>query len=1072
MTDEITLLLLGPPEVRLGARRLDLGPKRLAILAYVALEGTTSRRQLAALLWPDSEDPLNNLAVARYALTRALSGEALLVDAQSIAPGPKLICDVQRWRMGLEYRDDQAWPLYRGPFLDGFRMSEWADGYGEEFEAWLYETRERLAAERRGFALDLALDRLARNAPAEALPYLETAHDGPEPREDATRWLILALGALGHRDRAALVFAELTRALREELQVEPGDETRSALEAARRGQDEARRVLEAGLVTRRSPSPSREVPYVGQDGALSHVGGWLEGAEGAPVRTVVVLGEPGRGKTRFAEALVERLEASRHLIFKVAGRPTHLPLSALEEGVKTFLETHPDATSHLPDAWRDALARWLPDSLVTDSPPSAPDLERAALMQAIFGLLVRRHHRVVVWLEDLHWIDPASLELVQRLAQHPPELGVMVVATLRDTESPSADLVATLELLRRRGAVLDWPLAPLDEPAVAHLMTAFGRTDLASSMLLRRSGGNPLYLLELLRAAPETSDAHLSALILARLAPLAAPHRQVLEALALLEEAVSVGVLQQVSGRSANETADALEALEASGLIRNAEDGVRFGHEITREVVFGSLNLARRSLLHLRAARARRETPLLAAQHYWTVRPIWEDTDVTAAQQTLLEAGIALALRGEPDGALIWFERALEVAKTPSVRVDVFVACARALERYARFDEANRWLERAELLLEAVEPIRAAAVLNARSDLLIDRFGDADGGARAARDALERLSGVHVFEAQRERARALHLEGWCGFLSNDYGNAERRFRQVVALNEAIGNRADLASNLAALGVTLVFAGRPGAREILDEAIGLARTVGHQSALAYALSSLGMLERREGRFDEAIACFEAAIETRAVLGEGFVMGSWLTGLGNVYFDLGRFSQGRAAHLRALEAPDAGGNARLRATILGNLAETDLRLGQFEEAKRVLKEAIILSTNIPLPALEADLRWWFGEMHTLTGDRTAAEQDYQRAVELAAQTGYTSRVVTGLNRLARLKCDPELAHRALALVNDLDGRTALAFTEGRFTEAQRGLEARGDAYEQLRLALDQGDSQGDVQMRQAALMRLPL
>jgi tetratricopeptide (TPR) repeat protein len=1071
MTDEPNLLLLGPPEVHLGARQLDLGAKRLAILAYVALEGKTSRRHLASLLWPDSEDPLNNLAVARYALTRALGGKALTVDAQSISPGG-LSCDVHRWREGLISGDTSVWPLYRGAFLEGFRMSEWAEGYGEEFEAWLYEMRERLEAERRDFALQLALGRLAKGEHLEAMPYLEIAQAGPEPREDASRWLILTAGALGDRDRAARAFAELSRALREELAVEPGAETRAALEIARAGMPESGRTLEHLLETRPRSPQRQAIPYVGQEAALERATDWLAQRADLDLRAVVIRGEPGLGKTRFAEALLERTGSLGKALLKVEGRPAHLPLSALEDGVRSLLAAHPAAVGGLPAVWREALARWLPDVMVTDSPPTEPDLERAAVLRAIQGVLEAVGGEAVLCLEDLHWIDAASLELVQRIAQHPPEGGLAIIATLRDTEPPAADLAATLELLRRRGDVLDWPLDPLEQPAVERLMIGFERPDLSAEVLLWRSGGNPLYLLELLRAAPGADSAQLSELILARLAPLEAPHRQVLEALALLGDAVGAGLLQRVSGRSLTETTEALEALEALGLVHTSEGGARFGHELTREVALGALGEARRGLLHLRAARARREAPLLAAGHYAMARDSWEEADGVVAHQVFVEAGTMLALRGDLDGAQTWFERALEGATSPEARVDAFVARARALERYARYEEADRWLTRAELLLGALEPVRAAAVLNARSDLLIDQRGDAEAGKRAARMAVERLSGVHSLEAHRERARALHLEGWCHFLGRAYALAEGRIREALALNEAIGNRVELASNLAALGVTLVFAGAPGAREILEEAIALARTVGHQTALAYASSSLGMLERRERRFPEAIARFEAAIETRAALGADFVMGSWWTGLGNVYFDMGRFAKSRDAHQRALNTREASENVRLRATALGNLAEADLRLGQFEEARSALEEALALASGIPLPMLEADLWWWSGELHALSGDRAQAERCYERTIDLATRTSHPSRAASGLARLARSRRDPSLAKRALALVDDPAGRVALAFAEGQRDAAALGLAAQGDPYEHLRLALDLADASHDRAARLEAISRLPL
>jgi DNA-binding SARP family transcriptional activator len=91
---DIALLLLGNPELHVRNRRIDVGVKRMAALAYLALNGTTRRRTLAELLWPDSDNPLNNLAVARNDLSRILGADGLEVDAQTIGLGPAVKVDL------------------------------------------------------------------------------------------------------------------------------------------------------------------------------------------------------------------------------------------------------------------------------------------------------------------------------------------------------------------------------------------------------------------------------------------------------------------------------------------------------------------------------------------------------------------------------------------------------------------------------------------------------------------------------------------------------------------------------------------------------------------------------------------------------------------------------------------------------------------------------------------------------------------------------------------------------------------------------------------------------------------
>jgi DNA-binding SARP family transcriptional activator len=167
----VDLLLLGPPELHVRGRRVDLGPKRMAVLAYLALNGTTRRRALAELLWPDSDNPLNNLAVARNDLSRLLGPGGLEVDAHTMALGSAVRVDAHLWR-SLEVSAVERWGLYRGKFLEDLRISDWANGLGSEFEQWLFETRDGFAAEHRGLALELGLACLRSSDVEDSLVFL------------------------------------------------------------------------------------------------------------------------------------------------------------------------------------------------------------------------------------------------------------------------------------------------------------------------------------------------------------------------------------------------------------------------------------------------------------------------------------------------------------------------------------------------------------------------------------------------------------------------------------------------------------------------------------------------------------------------------------------------------------------------------------------------------------------------------------------------------------------------------------------------------------------------------------
>jgi DNA-binding SARP family transcriptional activator len=244
----LRLRLLGPPEVTTNGRLVRLGHKTVALLALLSLRGPCVRRDLARLLWPDAADPLNSLSAARSALIRSVGPSSLRSDAETIALAPNVPCDVLDFRRAAESGHPHGWSLWRGEFLAGLRLPEWENGLGEEFETWLYDTRDSLRSCRHDLALALARRALRRGEPSSALPYLDLVlAESDEAHEHTTRWYILTVGALGQPDRAARAYALLARDLGRTYGLSPTPDTLGALDAARAGRDACRDLLAAEL---------------------------------------------------------------------------------------------------------------------------------------------------------------------------------------------------------------------------------------------------------------------------------------------------------------------------------------------------------------------------------------------------------------------------------------------------------------------------------------------------------------------------------------------------------------------------------------------------------------------------------------------------------------------------------------------------------------------------------------------------------------------------------------------------------------------------------------------------------
>lgn len=937
----LELNFLGSPQISLGGQPLKIGVKPLLLLSYLALEGRTPRRTLGALLWPEAEHPLNNLSVARNTLAKLLGNEALSSDPETLALELAFKCDVTVWRSGAAQADPQTWARWRGAFLTGMRLTDWEMGLGEELEDWLYGTREKLREERCDYAVRLAAPLLRQGRLEEALPYLEVAQgDSFEPHEDATRWFMLTLGACGQPDHASSVYTKLSAALRQDLGVDPTESTRAALETVREGGvDACRAALEAEFGRTRA---SEEVgvslsPFVGRERELERLKTALHGFGS---RAVVIQGEPGAGKSRLALELVSSLRLETRFAQGVC-TPSGLPLSPLDAPARALLRDFPQALEPMPPDWKAALARFLPDVLSSSEAPANPDLERKNLFSALRALLEDPHRSALLLLDDLQWMDPSTLEFVQFLVANPPDAGLKLVLTQRNTEDARADVLALLERVRRLNLGTVVALEGLTEEPIRQLLNELGLDDpdhfdpvrFSPEKLRHTSGGNPFYLLEILRSSGEEGAQHVSDLVRSRLETLPDPARQTLEALAVLGDGAGLGLIRKVSGRSLDEAADALEGLEKVALVRTLEEGLSFGHDLVREVVVLDTRAVRRSLLNLRAARARKDFPLRAAGHYWLSQDAWDDDDVTEAKRTFLASSAQLALRGELPEALIWSERAEALASSESERLGMRLERSAILERYGRYKEANALLAEVESVLDQDQhPRLQAQALTLRARAIQVERGEHLEARRMVDQALLLLENDTHRLGIALRGDALAVAGYAAYKMGKLDEALELNERGLETRKQLEDRSKIAGALSNLAMVLAARGDARAEDHYLESLQLREELGDVAGIARVTQNLGTFHYRKNELEQARNYFTKSLSTSEAIGDDEGVSQASSNLGTILFHDRDFDNALLMYNKALEKIRDSHGKRL---LMYNILETHISLNDIEKTRATLE-----------------------------------------------------------------------------------------------------------------------------------------
>jgi len=557
--------------------------------------------------------------------------------------------------------------------------------------------------------------------------------------------------------------------------------------------------------------------FVGRTAELGRLDAALERAEQQRPQVVLVAGEAGVGKTRLLLAMADR--ARRRGMRVLAGGCVelgdiglaYLPVAdALRE-----LAGDPEEARLLAAAATTApgLGRLLPGIEPAGLPGGAPD--QLEVLDAVRAVLVGLAERspVLVLLEDLHWADRATRDLVVFLARTLRSGRVTLAVSYRSDElhrrHPLRPLLAELVRLPR---VERLELAPFTRAELTEHLEAIAGARLPADQLdgiHARSEGNPFYAEQLLAAGAGDATAELPAtlteVLLARVQGLAEPAQRVLGVAAVAGRRVPHQLLAEVAGLPEADLEQGLHEAVGAGVLRSdaATGTYAFRHALLQEAVYVDLLPGEQVRLHTAYARLLADTGGAAAElahHY-------------LASHDLV-------------GALVASVRAAEEAEAVLAPAEALRHLHGALRLWERVPEpaAAAGIDRIELTLRAAAAANAAGEHQRAASLAEDAAKAADGDpARAAR-AHERL-GLYLFDAGRiEEALA----------------ARTRAVELVPAQPPTRLRARVT---AAIAQALVNARRrDDARRWCDEALAVARGVGSADEEADVLTTLGMIEQ--------------------------------------------------------------------------------------------------------------------------------------------------------------------------------------------------------------------------------------
>jgi DNA-binding CsgD family transcriptional regulator/tetratricopeptide (TPR) repeat protein len=577
----------------------------------------------------------------------------------------------------------------------------------------------------------------------------------------------------------------------------------------------------------------------------------------------------------------------------------------------------------------------------------------------------------VLVLEDLHWADEATLDVLRLLGRRLDGFRALVVATYRDDELDGSHPLRVVlgELATARG-VERLDLARLSSEAVAALAEPYG---VDAEELYRSTSGNPFFVSEVLAAGTKEIPSTVRDAVLARAARLSSAARTLLEALTVAPPAAEIRVLEAIAG-------DAMECLDeciGSGMVIPAAGGVAFRHELARLVIEESMAPNRMVALHARALRAMADSPDRArlAHHAEAA------ADAGAVLRFAPEAARRASALGAHRESAAQYARALRFSESLAPE-----ELAELLERRAyecmltdQIDEAINALQRALTLRRGLGDVRAEAqAFQLLSDVLWcpGRVAEA---TQAAHQAVAVLEGV---EPSRELAMAYGAVSQLCMDAEDVEGAVVWGTRALDLAGALDETEIFIHALNSVGTARFMEGATEGREQLERSLALARDTGldeHVSRAAMHLVWVALRQRAyELAYDYLVPALRYTSERGLELRRAYLLGY----RAQMELDLGRWQE--AVDTAALVLSEPRRSRIPRIVALTAVGRVRARRGDpdvwplLDEALSLADRGEELQASAPVAAARAEAAW-------LEGDRGGVERATAATLTLAGLRG---------------------------------------------------------------------------------------
>jgi tetratricopeptide (TPR) repeat protein len=705
-------------------------------------------------------------------------------------------------------------------------------------------------------------------------------------------------------------------------------------------------------------------PIVGRERELEALRAAVDAARMRQLQVFELVGEPGIGKSRLVREL--RTLALGFTQLTVAGEQytSSTPFSAWRNALRQLAGITPDRSREeaglqlfpwvagvMPD-----LAPWLPLLAIPFDAEVSPTIETEGLDPA--ESRDRLHATVETFLErvlmmptllvceDAHWLDDSSRFLLRHLTAKAAPRPWLVCVTTRPSGVPTIDLEGPGERVDLHA------LEPADSAALAlSVAEELALPAETVTALVERSGGNPLFVRELVSAARhgervEKLPESVESLLTTRIDTLEPADRMLLRCASVIGPTFDLDFLGGILEDEIPDAGDVARWEPLREFVTYAGDGAfGFRHDLVRATAYEGLSFRRRREIHGRVGLALEQRA-------------GERVDEAAGLLSLhfLEAGVHdkawtyAVLAGERAAetfanvvAAELYERAISAAEhlpelLASELASVLEALGDACERFGAYDRSLRALETARELAGEESPLLDVR-LRGKQAMVLELLGRYTDALEVCEQGLARLEAADDGPERDAVQATIELNaGAIHYRQTNNEEAIRRLEAAAEHAERAGDRSTLAHAYYLLDAAHSDFGQPDGLRYLELARPIYEELGDLRGLGVVLSNLGIHAYYEGRWDESLAYYRESRAAKEPAGDVIGAVIQVNNEAEILSDQGLFDQATPLFEEMLRVSRASGWAFGVGAALSNLARAAARAGRFENADALFSDAL--------------------------------------------------------------------------------------------------------------------------------------